>query len=96
MQPKNIIKQIYFIVTHQESLGLSVLEAAMAGALILAPVGCIKPFLIEPLHHLIFDPSKRIPWSKVLNMLNPEKSRAAAMPYCYENVANKIYNYISN
>ncbi|HHJ2765971.1 TPA: glycosyltransferase, partial [Escherichia coli] len=36
-------KSDVFIVTHPESLGLTVLEAAMCGALVLTPPDCLPP-----------------------------------------------------
>lgn len=99
---KEYNKAHIFIVTHYESLGLSVIEAAMSGALILVPDikngagSCIHPNLLESLHHITFDPFIPIPWSKVINNINPTLSRKKALNFTYEKVADRIYNYLSN
>jgi len=68
-----------FIVTHRESLGISVIESAMAGALILSPAGFINPEVIGGLHHIQFEGA--IPWERVVRELNWQKSRAMAEKY---------------
>jgi hypothetical protein len=83
-----------FIVTHQESLGLSVIEAAMAGALILIPNDTIKPWLVNDLNCIKFDVKKGIPWNDVMKKINPEESRRLALKYNYKDVENKIFNYL--
>jgi hypothetical protein len=83
-----------FIVTHNESLGLSVIEAAMAGALILIPNDSIKPWLVNDLNCIKFDAKKGIPWNDVMKKLNPEESRRLALKYNYKDVENKMFNYL--
>lgn len=83
-----------FIVTHNESLGLSVIEAAMAGALILIPNDSIKPWLVNDLNCIKFDAKKGIPWKDVMKKLNPEESRRLALKYNYKDVENKMFNYL--
>jgi hypothetical protein len=77
-----------FIVTHAESMGLSVLESALAGALVVSPNGYIRKSLISPLHHIEID--NKIPWNKVLNSLDIKRSVRLANRYTWKNVAKTI------
>ena len=52
-----------FWVTHAESLGYSVLEAAMAGALVVTPKGFIKPGLLQDVLHIEYEKSP--PWGDI-------------------------------
>jgi hypothetical protein len=54
-----------FVVTHAESLGLSVIESAMAGANILLFPRSIKEPLVKPLYHSLYDPnsSESVRWA---------------------------------
>jgi len=77
-----------FIVTHPESMGLSVLESAASGALVLSPNGFIKPELINDLNHLIFN--GKIPWKNALNMINHEESYKRTLKYNWSDVVDKM------
>ena len=91
-----------FIVTHEESLGLSVIEAAMAGALILVPNdpnkrgSCIKPWLIKPLNHVMFNPNDGIPWNSIIKNNNIFNNRKRALKFNYKNVTKKMIEYLEN
>jgi len=58
-----------YLVTHPESLGLSVIESAACGSLILAPEGFIRPVMLQQSHFITF-PKTQIPWDLVMNDLN--------------------------
>ena len=77
-----------FIVTHPESMGLSVLEAAMSGALIVLPNGYIRHELIRDLNHIEY--TGNIPWKVVLNRIDPDKSRKMALKHTWSEVAGRI------
>lgn len=77
-----------FIVTHPESLGLSVIENAMAGTYIVAPYNHIKKPLLDSLHAYEF--VGKIPWDLVLQQLNPELSRYKALEFTWNKVVRKI------
>lgn len=77
-----------FIVTHPESLGLSVIESAMAGAYVVSPYGHIKKPLLDPLHSYEF--TKKISWDFVLQQLNPELSEHKASWFTWDKIAKKI------
>lgn len=79
-----------FIVTHPESMGMSVLESAAGGALTVCPLMKIfRPYIqydfLRPLHYITF--RKNIPWGRVLDSLNMEETRKKAEPYSWSNVA---------
>lgn len=77
-----------FIVTHPESLGLSVIESARAGALIVIPRGYIKPSLIKSLN--VYEFTEKISWGQVLSQLNPELSEQNAAEFTWDKIAKKI------
>lgn len=83
-----------FIVTHMECMGLSVLESAMSGALILTPINYIKHELIRDLNHIQFD--KEIKWETVLKNLNYDLSRQKATCFSWRNNIKKIIDVIEN
>jgi len=80
-----------FFVTHAESMGLSVIECAMSGALIVTPHGCINPFLIEPLNHLVWD--DRFDMEEVLAAIDPGYSASCAAPFNWQRLATTILNH---
>jgi len=77
-----------FLVTHPESLGLSVLETAMAGALVVSPRGFIQPELLETVRHIEWDNS--VPWQRVLDEIDPATSRAVAGGCSWERVVQRM------
>ena len=82
-----------FIVTHKECMGLSVLETAMAGALILVPKGYIKEELLQNVHHMVFEDT--INWDEVLEKVDKMKSRKMVMQYDINNFVEKILTVMS-
>lgn len=69
-----------FYTTHRESMGLAVIEAAMAGNLIVTKRSHIKPTMLEGLHCLVYDKDPPV-WDTVLSAINPLKARTKAMRY---------------
>lgn len=83
-----------FIVTHPESLGISVIESAMSGALIIVPLRYIKFSLTKDLLVYNFDPEQGIDWKTVLSMLNVEEARNKASKYTWSNVVSTMLEHI--
>lgn len=81
-----------FMVTHPESVGYTVLETAMCGALPVVPQGAVSTKLLATVRHIRY-PNLRVPWNDVVNMLNPELSRAKAIDNDWASVAGKIMEY---
>ena len=93
---KEYSKADLFVVTHPESMGLSVIESAMAGCLVLSPKGYIKSSLIKPLHHIEFESVENIPWQKAIDGINHKLARSKASKFNWSNLSNKIINDLLN
>jgi hypothetical protein len=78
-----------FCVTHPESVGLVVLETAMAGALPVVPKGFIPKDRLDTVRHVEWE--KFIAWKKVLSKLDPEASRKKALHNTWDAVASRIH-----
>lgn len=77
-----------FCVTHPESVGLVVLETAMAGALPLVPKGFIPKDRLKTVRYVEWERS--ISWKKVLQKLDISASRAVALNNTWVAVASRI------
>jgi len=84
-----------FMVTHRESLGLSVLESAIAGALPVAPVGFVVPDRLATVRHMIYRNGADVPWEEALREINMVASREKAMQNSWRAVAERILQYLS-
>lgn len=87
-----------FIVTHLECMGLSVLECAMAGALIVTPKGFIKDELINYLHAVQISTNKedKIDFKHIIESIDHEKSRQKALKFNWEKSCNIIVNTLND
>ena len=81
-----------FLVTKPESMGLSMIECAMSGALIVAPRGYANPYLLDELNHLIWDGG--IDWDLVFAYLDARASAAAAACFNWQALASRILNQL--
>jgi hypothetical protein len=79
-----------FVVTHAESMGLSVIESAMAGCLVMSPTHYIKSSLLKPLHHLEFSLKREIPWDKAIKMIDHKKAYTMAKEFNWSKVSSAI------
>lgn len=77
-----------FCVTHPESVGLVVLETAMAGALAVVPKGFIPKDRLKTVRHVQWE--DRINWKKVLNKIDVDESRKQALDNTWDMVATRI------
>ena len=86
-----------FVVTHNECFGLSVIEAASAGALIVTPSGYIKRDVINKLHHHVIPSTQQISemnWDEIISKIDPNKSsQMANKSYSYKIACNDIYRH---
>lgn len=86
-----------FFVTHPESLGMSVLETAMCGCLIVAPKRFIKPHLLNCVKHVDF--TVVVPWDTIITTISDDTNitecREMAMKYSWDRAARIIYNTIA-
>jgi len=79
-----------FFVTKPESMGLSMIECAMSGALIVAPAGYANKYLIDPLNYVMWE--DRIDMDDVMAALDIERSAASAAPFNWQNLASLFLN----
>jgi hypothetical protein len=77
-----------FCATHPESVGLVVLETAMAGALPVVPRGFIPKDRLKTIRCVEWD--HRVNWKIVLAKLNINKSRSVALANTWDAVAERI------
>lgn len=79
----------YYLCTQRGEPGLTRLEAATCGALIIAPKQLYVPRSISSLEHVVWDTEEDL--IKALNIkTNPEKIRAKALNHTWEKVAKRI------
>lgn len=87
-----------FIVTHAESLGISVIEAAMAGARILLYPTAIHEPLISPLQHSFYDSGNPISVSNmvtyILRNLNPTEAREKALSCSWKKCVERMLKHL--
>lgn len=79
-----------FVVTHGESMGLPVLENAMAGALIVAHQGFVKPELLRSLEHHEYSRVELIDWDSLVERIHPVKARRRASHFTWSQVAQRM------
>lgn len=77
-----------FFVTHPESVGLVVLETAMAGALTVSPEGFIPKDRLSTVRHVTY--KDQINWDEILKSIDIEASRSKAINNTWEQVAKRI------
>ena len=81
-----------FCVTHPESVGLVVLETALAGALPVVPKGFVPSDRLATVRHLVYD--RHIDWNRVIDMIDPTESRKTALDNNWTNMALRIRSEI--
>lgn len=77
-----------FMVTHPESVGLTALECAMAGALVVSPTSFIAPELLSTIRHIAYDGAP--PWPTIMRELDIKASRDMAVKNRWSDVADKM------
>ena len=83
-----------FVCTHKESLGQTVIEAAMAGCFVLTPPNSIPEDRIKLVNHDTFN--GEINWDNALRNINPEKNRTLALQHTWDAVAKRTIQAISS
>tara|TARA_R110002167_G_scaffold359957_1_gene577210 strand:- start:813 stop:1808 length:996 start_codon:yes stop_codon:yes gene_type:complete len=83
-----------FMVTHLESVGLSMLEAALAGGVVVAPKGLVPMDRLETINHVLVDGA--VDWDYVLEKVNPRENSLVAARNSWEEVARKMHYHLSN
>jgi hypothetical protein len=81
-----------FITTHAESMGLSVLESAMADTLVVTKKGYIGMDLLHDLNYV--EHEGEIDWNEVIRKAVPGMSRVRAIKYNWVSVVDKILEHL--
>jgi hypothetical protein len=71
-------------------MGLPVLENAMAGALVVAHEGFVKPELLRSLAHYEYRDVEQIDWDSLVDRLQPAKFRRRASHFNWARVAERM------
>lgn len=83
-----------FVVTHPECFGLSTIECASAGTLIVQPHGCMTNYIISRLHHVTINDMENIDWDLIIKYINVKRSIAMAKIFSYENAVYRVYQHM--
>jgi len=86
-------KTSVFVVTHKESVGLTILETGFAGALTVTPSGYIPRDRLDTVCHVEFKEGSNIPWDKVLSAIDVEASRKKAAEQSWDKVVDRMLRY---
>ena len=78
-----------YCVTHKESVGLTCLELAYCGALVVAPKGMIYQDRLDTVRHVLYD-GTRAPWSEILDSINIRASAELAREQTWPRVADRL------
>lgn len=81
-----------FLPTHPESVGLTALEMAMCGAIVVAPKGFIPPDRMATIRHIEFGAS--ITWQQVLQSVSVPASRTVAQRNSWDAVGQRVFNFL--
>lgn len=81
-----------FLPTHMESLGLSVLEAAVAGALVVSRKGFIRDDLLKTVRNLVYY-DDHVPFEMAVPLIDIAAARRVASMNTWRVVTEKIVHY---
>jgi hypothetical protein len=82
-----------FMVTHRETVGLTILETAMAGALPLVPKGYAPQDRLDTIRHIAYETA--VNWSEVMDNIDVELSRKTALLNSWESVTKKLLSELN-
>jgi hypothetical protein len=85
-----------YVVTHPESFGLTVIECATAGALIVYPDGYIKSDIMKRLHHCKIKDMDNIDWSSIIALVNVQRSIECAKFFSYEQAIGNLHTHLKH
>ena len=83
-----------YMVTHRESVGLTCLELATCGALVVAPMGMIYSDRLATIRHIEFA-GVRIPWSEIMRAIDIKASVEQARLQTWPKVADRLLNWFA-
>jgi hypothetical protein len=80
-----------YLPTHKESVGLTCLETAMCGALVVAPAGFIYQDRLDCVRHVGYE--EHIPWRTAMAACDYAGSRAKALQQTWPDVAARMLHW---
>lgn len=83
-----------FICTHPETLGQTVIEAAMAGCFILTPPNAIPENRIKLVNHMVYN--GKIDWEMAIKSVNPTENRKLALKHVWDYVGKRMIIALSD
>ena len=84
-----------YMVTHKESVGLTALELAFCGATTVASKGLIYQDRLDTIAHVQYE-GIRVPWSLVLDSINPGPTAAQARQQSWDKVADRMLQWFGS
>ena len=81
-----------YMVTHKESVGLTCLELAMCGALVVAPAGMIYQDRLDTVRHILYE-GVRAPWHRILPAINIKASAEMAREQTWDKVVDRMLQW---
>lgn len=87
-------KSHIFMPTHKESVGLTVLETAMSGALVVSPKNYIPKDRLQTIRYVEYE--NQIDWTKVLDAIDIDASRKIALSNNWTALANNLIEHLRN
>ena len=84
-----------FCFTHKESVGLTGLEAAYCGALVIASKGLIYQDRLDTIRHVQYEGS-RAPWPEILDRINIEASVKLASIQSWDAVTERMLKWFGS
>lgn len=82
-----------YVVTHPECFGLSVIECAATGGLIVTPPDYIKHDILKKIHHAHY--TSDINWDQIKSMVDVDRSIAMAKLFSYDNLSTSIEQFMN-
>ena len=87
-------KTTLYLVTHKESVGLTCLELAYCGALVVAPQGLVYQDRLDTVRHVLYE-GVRAPWSAIINMIDIEASKKLARRQTWDKVCDRMLGWFA-
>jgi hypothetical protein len=84
-----------YMVTHKESVGLTCLELAYCGALVVAPVGMIYTDRLDTVRHVLYE-GARAPWGQILNSIDIASSALEAREQRWDLVVDRMLQWFGD
>ena len=88
-------KSLVYCVTHKESVGLTCLELAYCGAMVVAPKGMIYQDRLDTMRHVQYE-GVRAPWPNILDAINIKELAEMARKQTWGDVAERMLQWFKD